>query len=196
MHAPTKDSNLRVVPLEPDGWEDFEQLFGPHGAYAGCWCMWWRIPRREFAQGQGEFNRLAMKQLVESGRTPGVLGYLHGQPVAWCCVAPRSDFGSLNRSPVLRAIDDLPVWSIVCFFIDKCQRGRGLMLDLLVGVKAYVGRAGGSWLEAYPTIPKSKNDPPVSSFMGSPSVFRQAGFVEVARPSPSKMIMRCPIDHA
>lgn len=186
---------LRVLPLEPERWGDFEQLFGAHGAYAGCWCMWWRITRREFEQGQGEGNRLAMKKLVEEGMRPGMLGYLGDRAVAWCSVAPRLQFGALNRSPVLRAIDDTPVWSIVCFYIDQGQRGRGLMLAMLESVKDAVRKAGGTCLEAYPTIPKSSNAPPVTSFMGLPAVFLKAGFIEVARPSPSKLIMRCALDH-
>jgi hypothetical protein len=32
--------------------------------------------------------------------------------------------------------------------------------------------------------------PPTSSFMGLPQMFEQAGFVECARPSKSKVVMR------
>jgi GNAT superfamily N-acetyltransferase len=185
-------------PLTTERWPDFEKLFGPKGAYAGCWCMWWRISRKTFEQQQGEGNRLAMQQLVASGEVPGILAYSKGseaggidrETVGWCSVAPRSSYASLNRSRVLKQIDDIPVWSIVCFFIDKSQRGKGLTLALIQAALDYVRQQGGQVVEAYPTLPKDKRLPPVSSFMGLRSVFEAAGFVEVARPSQSKVIMR------
>ena len=105
---------MEFHPLTAERWADFEELFGPKGAYGGCWCMWWRLSRREFEDQQGEGNRRAMKAIVESGHVPGILGYLDGKPVAWCSVSPREQYASLNRSRILKRIDDTPVWSIVC----------------------------------------------------------------------------------
>ena len=185
-------------PLTAERWLDFEKLFGPKGAYAGCWCMWWRLSRKEFEHQQGESNRQAMQQLVASGEVPGILAYTKipeaggtiGEPVGWCSVAPRSSYGSLNRSRVLKQIDDIAVWSIVCFFIGRSQRGKGLTLALIQAALDYVRQQGGQVVEAYPALPKNKHLPPVSSFMGLRSTFEQAGFVEVARPSQNKVIMR------
>lgn len=183
-------TRLHFHPLTPERWDDFERLFGPRGAYGGCWCMWWRLPRREFEAGQGEGNRQAMKALVEAGEVPGILAYRGDEPVGWCSVAPRHAFGALNRSRVLRPVDDRPVWSIVCFYAPREERGRGLLPALIEGAVAYVRAQGGEIVEAYPTIPKAGPLPPVSVFMGLPEVFRRAGFVEVARPSERKVVMR------
>jgi len=125
---------MQFHPLTPERWDDFEALFGARGAYSGCWCMWWRLKRKEFEAQQGDGNRAAMKAIVESGRVPGILGYDGDRAVAWCSVAPREDFPSLNRSPVLKRLDDEPVWSIV---------------------------------EAYPSVPKSRNAPPPPRASGS-----------------------------
>ncbi len=95
-------------PLTPALWGDFERLFGPKGAYGGCWCMWWRITRGQFEQLQGEGNRQAMQNIVESGEVPGILLYDDGDPVGWCSVAPRDRFAALQRSRVLKPIDDTP----------------------------------------------------------------------------------------
>jgi hypothetical protein len=185
-----KMSILETHPLTPSRWNDFESLFGEHGAYGGCWCMWWRITRREFHEGQGEGNRTAMKAIVDSGEIPGLLFYLGGEPVAWCSIAPRDNFAALNRSRVLKKIDDTKVWSLVCFFVGKGHRDQGLIQEMLGGVIAYVRHQGGKVIEAYPTIPKSEHLPPVSSYMGLPSMFKNADFVKVAQPSKSKIIMR------
>jgi GNAT superfamily N-acetyltransferase len=201
IKSPTPEFEFH--PLTPERWPDLEQLFGPNGAYGGCWCMWWRITRKQFEQQAGEGNRQAMRELVASGEVPGILAYSVivepdeeplEQAVGWCSVAPRSSFGSLNRSPVLKKIDDTPVWSIVCFYIDKSQRGKGLTLALIQAAVEYVRSQGGKVLEAYPTVVREKRLPPVSSFMGLPTVFEQAGFIEIARPSRSKVIMRYTID--
>ena len=96
-------------PLTPDRWSDFEGLFGRHGAAGGCWCMWWRQTAREFDARKGESNRRAMKRIVTSGRTPGILAYHEGETVGWCSVAPREEFPRLERSRILKPLDDEPV---------------------------------------------------------------------------------------
>lgn len=181
---------LTVVPLTPERWEDFETLFGEHGAYGGCWCMWWRVTRSEFEKNQGEGNRLAMRRIVESGEVPGVLAYCRGEAIAWCSIAPRGRFASLNRSPVLRPIDPLPVWSLVCLFVARAYRGQGVTEALVRGAVAYARAQGARVVEAYPTIPQAKKLAPVSSFMGVPEIFERAGFVECSRPSRQKAILR------
>ncbi len=194
MAKKTPAQTLEFQPLTEARWKDFEALFGPRGAYGGCWCMWWRLTRREFEAGQGEGNKKAMRSLVESGVIPGILAYSEGKPVGWCSVAPREQYGSLERSPVLKRIDATPVWSIVCFYIAKSHRGMGVASGLIRGAAEYVRSQGGKVLEAYPTQPKDGKLPPVSSFMGVPELFERAGFIACARPSASKVIMRLTLD--
>ena len=183
-------ADLEFHPLTRERWSHFEKLFGPKGAYGGCWCMWWRITRSAFEKNQGEGNRKAMKKIVESGEVPGILAYRGGEPAAWCSVAPRDRFAALNRSPVLKKLDDRPVWSVVCFFVAKEHRGRGITHALIQAAVDHVRSRGGELVEAYPTRPRSDRVPPVSSCMGFPSWFEQAGFVACAEPSKSKVIMR------
>jgi GNAT superfamily N-acetyltransferase len=182
--------HLEFKPLTKATWSDFEKLFGPKGAYSGCWCTYWRQTRSEFEKGQGEGNRKLMKALVVSGEVPGIIAYSNGEPTGWCSVAQRESYPSLNRSPVLKRLDDKPVWSIVCFFIARSHRNAGLILRLIRAAVDHVRDHGGKIVEAYPTLPRGRNLPPVSSYMGIPSVFEQAGFVECARPSKAKAIMR------
>jgi GNAT superfamily N-acetyltransferase len=182
--------NVEFHPLTPERWTDFEKLFGKNGAYGGCWCMWWRITRSQFEKQHGEGNRQAMKELVWSDEVPGILAYVEGEAVGWCSLGPREKFGSLNRSPVLKRLDERPVWSIVCFYVAKSFRNQGLMKELIQGAIEYVKEKGGEIVEAYPTQPKAGQLLPVSSYMGISDVFEEAGFVECKRPSSSKVIMR------
>ena len=135
-----------------------------------------------------------MKAIVESGEVPGILSYRGGSPVRWCSVAPREKYKSLERSPVLKMQDDTAVWSVVCFFVAKSARGQGVAQELIRGAVEYVRRQGGKVVEAYPTLPGSGSLAPASIYMGVPAIFERAGFVECARPSRGKAIMRCFIE--
>ncbi|MFN8474883.1 MAG: GNAT family N-acetyltransferase [Anaerolineae bacterium] len=183
-------SNLEFHPLTPDRWGDFEALFGTRGAYGGCWCMWWRASRKEFEANQGDGNRDAMRAIVERGDIPGILAYADRKAVGWCSVAPRESYAALERSRTLKRRDDAPVWSIVCFYVAKGYRGAGVAEALAGAAVEYVRERGGAVVEAYPTVPRTGSLPPVSSYMGVPSLFERVGFVEVARPSASRAIMR------
>ena len=92
--------NPRLVchPLTHDRWTDFETLFGERGACGGCWCTFWRQPRSAFTENKGAGNRRLMLRLVNDGPPPGILGYLGGEPVGWCAVAPREEYSALTRS--------------------------------------------------------------------------------------------------
>ena len=87
-------------------------------------------------------------------------------------------------------LDDTLVWSIVCFFVAKSHRKQGIAQDLVRAAVEYVRSRGGNVVEAYPTQPKSDQLSPVSAYMGLPSMFENVGFVECARASKSKVIMR------
>ncbi len=183
-------SELEFHPLASGRWSDFEKLFGEHGACGGCWCMWWRLKRSDFERQKGEDNRRAMKILVHSGEVPGLLAYAGDVPVGWCSVAPRENFPVLNRSRVLKKIDEVPVWSVVCFFINKNYRNRGLSVRLLRAAIEYVKQQGGAVLEGYPVEPKTDIMPAAFAWTGLASAFRKAGFVEVVRRSQTRPIMR------
>jgi GNAT superfamily N-acetyltransferase len=152
--------------------------------------MFWRLTRGEFSRGCRGGNRRAMNRIVRARQTPGILAYVGGVPAGWCSVAPREDFPSLGRSPVLKPLDETPVWSIVCFYIDRTFRRQGLSIRLIRAAIDYVREKGGKVLEAYPTDPGERRLDPISSYMGIPAAFRKAGFREVARPSRVRRIFR------
>jgi GNAT superfamily N-acetyltransferase len=177
-------------PLNPVRWADFEKLFGPRGACAGCWCMYWRLTRSQYDEQQGEFNRRNIKALVDSGNIPGILAYVDDEPVGWCSIAPREEFATLARSRILKPVDDLPVWSVVCFFVARKQRRQGLTIQLLNAAVEYAASKGATVIEGYPVEPKEGKSPDVFVFTGLSSAFKQAGFKEVLRRSETRPIMR------
>jgi GNAT superfamily N-acetyltransferase len=152
--------------------------------------MWFRLTNMEFEAAKGEGNREAMRALVEAGEEPGILAYVDGEPAAWCALAPRERFGRLERSRILKPVDERPVWSVVCFFVDQRFRGRRLTVGLLAAAAEHVRRKGGTLLEGYPVAPRKKKAPPVFMYHGLVAAFSRAGFSEVARPSATRRIMR------
>lgn len=152
--------------------------------------MLWRLKRSDFESQKGEGNRDLMKAMVASGEIPGILAYDGRQPIGWCSVAPREKFPALERSRVLKKIDETPAWSISCFFIDKRYRGNGLSIELIKAAVDYVKGQGGKVLEAYPVEPKKKKMPPIFAWTGLASAFLKAGFLECARRSETRPIMR------
>ncbi len=152
--------------------------------------MFWRLTRSEFETQKGERNRKAMKTLVDAGKIPGILAYAQKKPVAWCSVAPRRDFSALERSRVLKKIDDQPVWSVTCFFIDRGWRKKGLSVRLLRAAVEYVAEQGGRIVEGYPVEPKKAKTADVFVWTGLASTFLKAGFVECTRRSATRPIMR------
>lgn len=183
-------SRYDFYPVTKENWEDFENLFGEKGACAGCWCMYWRMQRKEYDRLRGDGTKKKMKNLVSKGIVPGLLAYENKLPIGWCSVAPREDFAVLDNSRVLKRIDDKPVWSVVCFFINKNYRRKGLSVELLNTLKVFVKLNKGKIIEGYPVEPKSGKTADVFAWTGLSSAFRKAGFKEVERRSKSRPIMR------
>lgn len=181
---------LESHPATPQRWGDLENLFGQHGAYAGCWCMWWRLTRSQFAKNGGEGNKKALKALVDSGQVPGILAYSRGQPMAWCSVGPRETYPVLERSRTLKRVDEQPVWSIVCFFVAKPFRRQGLMAQFLAVAVGYAVENGARIVEGYPVEPKESGLRNYEGYTGVVSAYGQAGFVQVARGGKGQAIMR------
>ncbi len=181
---------LAIVPATPDRWDDLETLFGPRGACAGCWCMYWRQTQREFEEHKGEGNRASFKTIVEGGPPPGVIAYAGDEPVGWCSVGPRPDFSRLARSRILKPVDDEPVWSIVCLFVTRGCRRRGVSVALLRGAAEHAVASGGRIVEGYPTEPRKDRMPDAFAWTGIASAYLAAGFSEVARRSETRPIMR------
>jgi GNAT superfamily N-acetyltransferase len=151
--------------------------------------MWWRLKRSLWSAQKGEANKCAFKKIILEGHPPGLIAYIGKTPVGWCAVAPRNEYSALERSRILKRIDDLPVWSIVCFFTAKPYRRIGITTALVKAAVQYAAKRGAVAVEGYPSDP-GKDLPDVFAYTGLVSAFRQAGFHEVARRSKGRPIMR------
>jgi GNAT superfamily N-acetyltransferase len=173
-----RDDVLDIVPLAPDRWDDVAALFGEGGDPKTCWCMFWRLRSKDWSFANTTETRDGFHQLVNENRdpAPGLLAYRDGRAVGWVSVAPREDYERLTNSRVRPRIDDLPVWSVVCFVVSKSERGQGLTSRLLEAATAYAIDHGAPGLEAYPVDPGDGRVPAALGYTGLLSTFEAAGF--------------------
>lgn len=182
-------ADLTFHPLTQKLWRDFELLFGENGACGGCWCMHWKLRGKAFSENKGERNRQMQKSVVDAKVIPGLLAYAEGYPVGWVAVEPRSQYPKLAHSRVLKPLDDQEVWSITCLFVEKKHRRQGVAVELLKAAVNHAKQHGAKVIEGYPIDTKDEA-PPVFIFTGTAQAFKQAGFKEAARPSPTRPIYR------
>jgi GNAT superfamily N-acetyltransferase len=166
-------------------WGDLERLFQSRGGPKNCWCMVWRTTAEERRQKGGAVRKAMLKQRVEDDVPVGILGYLNDEPVTWCAVAPRTTFLRLG-GPEEPDEDPEKVWSIVCFFVSRPLRGKGVTAQLIESAVEHAKRHGATVVEAYPVDP----DSPSYRFMGYISSFKAAGFHEVGRTGIRRHILR------
>ena len=190
MSVATQSVQLQIHPVTPDRWPDFEKLFGENGACAGCWCMWWRLSRAEFSQKAYAGNKRAIKKIIRAGAEPGLLAYADGEPIGWCAIAPREAYPSLDRSRVLKRVDDQPVWSVTCFYVARGYRRQGVMEQLLKAALEFARKRGARIVEGYPSDTGGEKKAATAVFTGLLPAFKVAGFHEVARRSLARPIMR------
>ena len=186
--------NLETRVLTPARWADLETLFAARGCSVarGCWCMYYRRSgaRDPVPAGmtQAAANKAAFKALVDGGAMTGVIGYRGRTPVGWLSFGPREDFAKLVRSPVMKAVDAQPVWSVICFVVPAEHRGQGVATALLAGAIAHARQLGVT-LEAYP-VDRAERADDDSMWFGAKSMYDAAGFEEVARRKPQRPVVR------
>ncbi len=135
-------------------------------------------------------NRRDKKDLVEKGRSHGILVYSNGEPVGWCQYGskeelPRIDAGRIYRNLSLNS-GGRRLWRITCFWVDRRHRNRGVASTGLKAALNSIGKKGGGMVEAYPAAHKGFP----ADWFGTVSMFKKEGFKVVAPFGKSNVLMR------
>jgi len=173
-------------PVTRERLPDLARFSEGHGKFRYCSCMRWRSKSTDFQRSTKESRIAALEDFVRRDVPVGVLAYLDGEPIGWCSIAPRETYAALERYRALPPVDDTPVWSVVCFFVDRLARRQGGTLGLLRAAVEYARSQGAEVIEGYPVEP----GPRLYTYMGSPETFRRAGFIDVTPPDQARQIMR------
>ncbi len=154
--------------------------------------MYWRRRGVDFGRSAPADNRAGLQALVGGDRPPGLLAVeSDGTAIGWVSLGPREDFERLERSRFRPRLDDVPVWSIVCFVVSRRARRRGLQARLLEAAIAYARAHGAPALEAYPVDTSSGRPSAATLYSGVLSTFLEAGFNVVRRvDSPGASVTR------
>jgi GNAT superfamily N-acetyltransferase len=178
-----------------------QAIFSVRGYTARCQCQWFRTRDQPWSEIPPEERAYRLRLQTACGdpdskTTSGLVGYLDGEPVGWCAVEPRTAF---PRLPIRRVAlkergedpDDGTVWSVACFATRAGFRRRGVMRALVAPAVEFARERGARALEAYPMITEPGKEITWGEVhVGTRSIFADAGFEEVANPTPRRVVMR------
>jgi GNAT superfamily N-acetyltransferase len=171
---------IEIHPATADRFDDVATLLAPKQEEApACWCLYFRLTSSEFGAVRGAARPQHLRELCSREDAPGVLAYVDGEPVGWCALGPRSEMGRLERSRTIPRIDDIPVWSIVCFVVRPGFRRRGVAGALLEGAVGYARSRGATMVEGYPVDTAGERISTAFAYVGTTGMFERAGFHRV-----------------
>ena len=176
----TETTDWETRPVGPERFEDFADVVNPHRRATHCWCLSHRLPAREIEEIGAGSREQAMRRLCGRAHPPGVVTYRDGTPVGWCSIGPRTEIPRLVASKLIRPVDDVPVWSVICLVVRGGYRKQGVTTRMLEGAVAYAAAEGAPAVEAYPVDPPGRIDLTMA-FVGTRAMFEKVGFEVVGR---------------
>jgi hypothetical protein len=190
---------VSTAPATPDRWADVVSVMGVSGDPSWCWCQHFRLRGKAWAETTTAGNRDQLRRQVSSGApAPGVVAYRGGEPVGWCAVGPKQAYPRLMASRIsspatgsAEPADIAGTWAVSCFVVVRGQRRSGVSAELLDAAVEHAAANGAKTVEGYPVDPSAKKSVSGAElFHGALSVFRAAGFTEVHRPIPARVLVR------
>lgn len=160
--------------MTPERFEDLADVINPNRRATHCWCLSHRLGAKDI-RALGDDRQSAMRALCARQTPPGVVTYRDDIPVGWCQISPRAHIPRLVTSQLIRPVDDVPVWSIVCLVVRGGYRKQGVVGHLIDGALEWARSQGAPAVEAYPVDPPGRMDTTMA-FVGTRSMFEPAGF--------------------
>ena len=199
MHAP-----LSVRPANEASWDDLKAIFGTRGEAAVCWCQRYKLqPREAFKHWPAEMRAERLRGQTHCGDPRAPARPAASSPIS---TASRSAGARSSRAPAYPGLlrvyrvpwqgrdedkGDDSVWAVTCFFVRAGYRRRGVSCALARAAVDFARERGARALEAYPMITEPGQEITWGELhVGSRSIFAAAGFNEVSRPTPRRVVMR------
>jgi hypothetical protein len=192
---------VTVIPANQACWDDLQAVFGSRGQAHNCQCQGYKIRDKDRASVSRDEREARLRSQTGCGDpeakvTSGLVAYLDGEPVGWCAVEPRTAYHRLSKTRVPwqgRDEDkaDSSVWAVTCFTIRTGYRRRGVSAALAAATVDFARLRGARALEGYAMETEPGKEITWGELhVGSRSVFEAAGFREVSKPTPRRVVMR------
>lgn len=181
--------------LDLDTFPDFEELAFKQG---GCWCIYYQrqrpVGRGLSTKERARRNRRDKTALVKKGRSHAILVYDGEKSVGWCQYGPREELPRIDAGRNYKRVgavgEDMNLWRITCFFVDRKYRGKGVSKIALHAALQAIRERGGGTVEAFPVVSRKMAAVPEWRWFGTPGMFRREGFRSVAPLGTSGLLMR------
>ena len=193
--------DIRIVPANEAPWDDLRAVMGSRGEASGCQCQWFKIRDKDWSSVPEEERAARLRSQAGCGNpaartTSGLVAYVDGEPAGWCAVEPRTAYVRLLYARVPWAgrnedrADD-SVWAVTCFVTRTGFRRRGVSRALVSAAVGFARDRGARAVEGYPLVNRPGQQFQWGElYVGSRSIFADAGFSEVSRPTPRRAVMR------
>lgn len=192
---------ISVVPANEASWDELQAVFGTRGDPSRCQCQWFKARDKDWRSIPVEVRSERLREQTgcgdpEAPTSSGLVAYLAGEPVGWCAVEPRTAYQRLLRMRVPwtdRSEDknEDGVWAVTCFVTRAGFRRRGVSRALARAAVDFARGHGARAVEGYPMIIQPGQEITWGElYVGSRSIFADAGFAEVSRPTPRRVVMR------
>ena len=158
---------------------DLTDLFESRGGPHYCWCALWREQKGKKLTDKAS-KKSCLLDAIQDGVQVGILAYEGEQPIAWCSVGLRETFRPLGGDQSLT-----DVWSIVCFFIKRSHRKKGLSRALLDHAIELAKEHEAKYMEAYAAAANTSS----YRFMGYVPMYEKAGFTFVQMAGKRRHVM-------
>jgi GNAT superfamily N-acetyltransferase len=199
--ADTTRTRISIVPANEASWDDLKAIFGTRGDASRCQCQWFKIRDNQWQSVPVDERAERLREQTGCGRpeartTSGLVAYLDGEPAGWCAVEPRTTYVRLLYARVPwaeRSEDktDAGVWAVTCFVTRAGFRLRGISRALAAAAVDFARERGARAIEGYPMIIRPGQEISWGAlYIGSRGIFEAAGFTEVSRPTPRRVVMR------
>ncbi|MEV8272999.1 GNAT family N-acetyltransferase [Microbacterium sp. NPDC077184] len=188
-------SRVTVEAASADRFADVQHALTGGGDGASCQCQWWTLTNAQFSAATAEERLRMLHDEIGAGPPPGLIAYVEDVPAGWVRVGPRVRQPRLERTRAFASVseqpwDDASVWAVTCFVTRKEHRGEGLNAALLDAAVTFARARGARVLEAYPIDPEAGRRHTANSlFHGLLSTFLSAGFREVGRSRPDRVVV-------
>ncbi|PUA80319.1 GNAT family N-acetyltransferase [Nocardioides currus] len=174
------DHRWATHPVTEKRFDDFADVINPRRRSTHCWCLSHRLQATEIDELGDGSRESAARALAARRGSFGVVTYRDDEPVGWCHVAPRAEISRLAASTLIRPIDEVAVWSIICTVVRSGRRRQGVTRHLIEGAVAYAASRGAPAVETYPVDPQGRMDLTMA-FVGTRAMFEACGFEVVGR---------------